>query len=150
MNEVWLRYVESLTPLDYRETIRRMQFQAMGYIKLRESEIYPLTMEELKAELTKSDFETKIELFGETQTLSASDEKNFTIPYHEAWLGDPVFEVVDSKGKTPKAPKKGKSKPKPNGIQTTGLTPINFSMQWKKDRKQPGGYRPVFSFRVTR
>lgn len=146
MNDVWLRYIESLTPMDYRKTIERMQFQAMGYIDLHEREIYPLTMEELQAELQKANFEFESELFGEPKTLTASDAQNFTIPFEDAWLSNPVFEVVDPKGKPPKTGKKS-SRSKPNGIHTTGLSPINFSVQWKKDRKHPSGYRPVFSYK---
>lgn len=144
MNEVWLRYIETLTPLDYRKTIERMQFQAMGYIDLREREIYPLTMEELQAELQKAKFEFETDLFGEPKTLTASDEENFAIPHQDAWLSNPEFEVVDRKGKPPKA-SKNPSRSKLNGIRTTGLSPINFSVQWQKDRKQASGYRPVFS-----
>ena len=149
MNEVWFRYVESASPMDYRETIERMQFLAMGYMKLRESEIYPLTMEELQAELTKAEFEYETELFGEPKKLLASDEQNFTVPFEEAWLGDPGFEFIDSKGKKPTKPKDSKklSKSKPYGIKTSGLSPTNFFVMWKKDRKSPSGYRPVFSFR---
>lgn len=148
MNEVWLRYIETLTPMDYRKTIERMQFQAMGYIDLHEREIYPQTLEELQAELQKANFEFESELFGEAKTLSASNKENFLIPFDDAWLSDPAFEVVDYKGKPPKEGKKP-SKSKPNGIHTTGLSPINFSVQWKKDRKQPNGFRPVFSFNMS-
>ena len=154
MNEVWLRYVESLTPTDYRTTIQRMEFQAMGYLSLRERGIYPLTAKELKEELKKANFEFESNLFGEPKTLTSSDPRNFAIPYRDAWTSNPVFKIVDSKGKTPKPPKASKdekkpskSKPKPYGIETTGLSPINFSLQWKKDRKQSSGFRPVFSYK---
>ena len=118
----------------------------MGYLKLRESEIYPLTVEELQAELEKANFEFETELFGKTKTLSASDAKNFKIPYQQAWAETPVFELVDSKGNKPKVGKK-KGKPKMYGLETSGLAPINFSIQWKRDRKQPSGFRPIFSFK---
>ena len=93
--------------------------------------------------ISENRFEFESELFGEKVKLSDADGKVFKIPFAEISRPQPVFELVDSKGRLPKTPKP-LPKNKLLGIRTQGLKPYDFIVSWTRDRKQESGYRPVF------
>ena len=143
MNEVWLEYISTLSPVDYRTTIRHMEFLSMAYMESREKEADIRDFDQLMDWISENRFEFESELFGEKVKLSDADGKVFKIPFAEISRPQPVFELVDSKGRLPKT-----SKPLPKnkllGIRTQGLKPYDFIVSWTRDRKQESGYRPVF------
>ena len=151
INVVWLRYIDSLPPMDYAETIRRMDFLSAGYMQLRDKKIYPRSLEQLREKLAEIGFEYESSLFGSTQKLTAADEKSFQVPFATAWKTEPEFELVDTKGNKPDLDKKVNNEssraPKPLLIRTSGLAPLEFQVGWEKDRKSLGGQRPVFTAR---
>ncbi len=107
-------------------------------------------MEQLEQKLKEINFEFDSKLFGQTVLMNANENKNFLVPFSKAWKTLPGFELVDSKGKTPDPSKfidgkKPTRTPKPLIIRTYGLTPLNFQLDWKKDRKSTGGQRPVLT-----
>ena len=151
MDEVWLRYIDTLYPMDYETTITRMEFLAAGYMHLREQEIYPLNMEELQAQLVAAEFAHEVTLDGQVVRLVAADAKNFSIPHADAWSPTPVFEWVNRNGEaveiesdiTDSAARK-KQAPRPLKLRTQNFSPLDFEISWKRSARSPGGYTPVF------
>lgn len=143
MNEVWLKYISRLSPVDYQKTIRHMEFLSMAYLESKEQEADIRDFEQLKAWIAENKFEFESELFGEKVQLSYSDPEVFAVPFAEVSKPKPIFELVDSRGRQPNI-SKPLAKNKLLGVRTQNLKPYDFLVSWKRDRKQPSGYRAVF------
>lgn len=139
MEQKWRQYITEVARHDYEETIRRMDFLAQGMKALRENDIRPSTLEELKQELQKAEFKHTSPLFGESKDLSAADAEAFEIPYASEWGGECQFDLVDSRGRKPRPGARPSSIPL--RIVTTGLKPVNFSVHWTRKGRD---YVPSF------
>lgn len=144
MNEIWLKYISKLSPTDYRQTIRRMEYLSMAYMKARQTDPNIRNFDQLKDWILENGFEFSSTLFGKELQMSGEDPKVFTVPFAQISTTKPVFEMVDSKGRKPNESKPVR-KSQPLSIRTTGLKPLDFVMTWKKDRSLEHGFRPVFS-----
>ncbi len=145
MEQSWAKYMNQQSGTDYRETIRRMEFLSKGMTKLRESDINPISMEELKSELQKINFEFLSDAFGEETSMSASNERLFTIPVTVGQETRPVFRLVDSRGK-PVVIDEESTRPvrrptTPLALETHGYLPREFRVKWKRVRRE---YQPNF------
>ena len=147
VEQAWMDYVAQLPPMDYEETIRRMEFLAVGVSELRQHTQYPVSLGELKQGLRQINFEYTSKLFGESRALSASDEQLFQVPFASITQTNPTFQLVESSGRNPQRRAAGKRKarrpPPPPDIVTDGLEPRNFAVRWKRVRGK-SDYTPWF------
>ncbi len=144
MNEVWLKYISRLSPVDYQKTIRQMEYLSMAWLESKSAETDIRDFEQLKSWIVENDFKFESDLFGKKTQLTHTDGKAFIVPFAQISKPKPVFELVDSKGRKPKISKKPLPKSKLLGIRTQGLKPYDFLVSWKRDRKQDSGYRATF------
>ncbi len=139
MEAKWGAYVRDLRAEDYRETIRHLEFLAAGLLRLREDDVVPLTIDQLREELQKAKFEHVSVLFGESKTIRTSAEV-FRLPgsTHGA-----AYELVDVRGRKidPKRPPRSRV---PLRLATTGLQAQNFAVQWVR---KSGDYVPRLGVR---
>ncbi|MCA9043957.1 MAG: hypothetical protein KDA69_06540 [Planctomycetaceae bacterium] len=143
MEARWQEYVKNLWAEDYRETIRRMDFLSAGILFLNGQDVVPLTIEQLKSELRSHRFKHTRELFGKEVTFDVNDDELFTIPIqseHDV-TNPPVFELVDTRGKTIDATRPYKVRTPP-GIATSGLQAENFLLKWNV--KKGNTFEPTF------
>lgn len=151
MQEKWLDYIEKLQPADYRETIRRLEFLATGMNELLKQEVYPLSIEELQAELTKVEFRHDSDLFGKPREMKAEEDSLYRAAAGKARAEQVGFKMVDAKGKTVEKPSDVKRLQRllrqlakqPLRITTDGLEPRELVVEWKRIGKQ--GFRPVLT-----
>lgn len=124
MEREWLEYIKKEIPTDYRTTVRRLDFLAAGTAKLAEEKKYPASLEELKEELGKINFEHESDLYGEKQTLTAGDADAFTVPGAK---DDPTrrFVLVDRRNR-PLKPDSKRRPTQPPKILAVGRMPRSF------------------------
>ena len=132
MEQKWLDFNKRAVPTDYPETIRRMDFLAAGMVALRKDNIYPVTIDQLQAELVKRDFGHESNRFGEETVLSASSLKSFHPPYAKKTGCERAFVLVDSRNRLPKELSTERKNPPPLNIVTIGLYPRRFRVMFKK------------------
>lgn len=152
-------YIQGLTPTDYRETVRRLEFLSKGVQKLGEDQTpgndggYPMSLDALKAGLRRIGFEHTSNLFDQSRTLKASDDPPFEVPYAGSIPSNPTFRLVAARGRKPRSSASGQETAKdkrtrparrptvPPDIVTVGLRPQEFAISWQRSRG--GGYAPV-------
>ncbi len=152
-------YIQDLTPTDFRETVRRLDFLAKGVQKLGDDKTlgnvggYPTSLEELKAGLRRIGFQHTSNLFDQSRTMKASDDRLFEIPYARSIPTNPTFRLVAARGRKPrsrapgqkavngKQTKPARRRPVPLNIVTVGLKPREFAIYWQ--RRRGGGYAPL-------
>ncbi|MBN2476340.1 MAG: hypothetical protein JXB62_17135 [Pirellulales bacterium] len=129
----WLKHVQETPPSDYRTTVRRLDFLAAGMAKLREQEIYPETLDELRGRLEQIGFSHSSDLFGESQQLAARQPETFTVPFAEAASGR-EFVLVDI---SPGAGRRSsRQQPPPKNVVVQGLKPETFAVTWQPRGRQ--------------
>ena len=102
MEREWLDYIKKEIPTDYAETVRRLDFLAAGVARLAEDKVFPSSLQALKEELRKANFEHESNLYSEERTFSAKDEEPFVVP---GAADDPSrrFVLVDRRNRPLKA-----------------------------------------------
>jgi len=129
----WLAHVRATPPTDYRTTIRRLEFLAAGMAKLREQEVYPATLGELRNHLERVQFSHKSVLFGAVEQLSGLDPQTYEVPF-AAGGAKREFLLVDV------SPASGQRsslrEPPPMSIVVRGMGPQALAATWqRRDRK---------------
>ena len=149
VESLWLNHAKALPPMDYKETIRRMEFLAFGLKALRKEGVYPTSVEELSSEMRRIQFKHRSELFGEKKELTSASDQSFQVPYATFNSAKPSFQLVDSRGRAPKprpaGTKASKSRraPLPLNITTKNMKPSAFLVRWKRVRGK-NEYKPEF------
>ena len=131
LQEKWVNHVRNFPTIDYRTVVRRLRFLSAGMRQLAADDVYPGTLEELKADLQKRNFRDSQELFGETIEFDAGDETLYQIPVPiptpDGPLGKPQFVLVDERNRAPtRQPRQ------PLRIAAAGLLPGEIMVDWRK------------------
>jgi len=150
MEQKWLDYCRQWSPTDYRETISRLEFLAMGLEALRERGEFPSSIDALKKQLSAIDFAHSSSLHGESREMKASDSRLFEVPYANSGQSSARFTLVDQRGRELKnqddarkeASESRRAPPFPM-IVTAGLEPRNLLAKWVRVNR--GKYQCVFA-----
>ncbi len=125
----WLEHVRATPASDYRETIRRLDFLAAGVAKLRQQDIYPATLAELRSQLERAKFSHDSSLFGAARQLTSRDARMYEVPLAQG-VPEREFLLVDS---SPTAGRRSsRQKPPPGNIVARGLNPEAFAAIWRR------------------
>ncbi len=126
----FLRYLDAMRPTDYRGTIRRLEFLAVGMQSLANEGVYPSSVQGLRQQLQNRSFEFTSRLFEAQRTMRADDASIYRVPESEDQTGGPMFILADDRGRTVNG---GVAK-RPWNIGTAGLEPRNFMVWWDRGR----------------
>ncbi len=130
MEQKWLAHVQGMPPTDYKETVRRLDFLAAGMAELRIQDVFPASLDELKAGLQKIRFTHTSDLFGQQRPMSAGDAEVFEIPHADA-NEQCRFVLVDSRGRIPSNYQLRRD-PVPLNIATAGTDLYTLVVLWTK------------------
>ncbi len=134
METQYREYLAEVPPSDYRETLDRLEFLAAGMEALREEEIYPTSIDELKAGLQEIGFEHDSELPGEPRRMSAQDVRLFEVPLAKG-VPERKFAIVEPR--TSGTAGRSRLVPPPASIVAEGLYPQVFLAEWDRRARPP-------------
>ncbi len=130
IQEEFLRYLDAIRPTDYRGTIRRLEFLAVGMRSLADEGVFPGSLQILKQQLQNRSFEFTSRLFETPRTMRADDASIYRVPGSDGGENGPEFMLADNRGR----PVTGGGVKRPWNIGTSGLEPRNFMVWWDRGR----------------
>jgi len=131
----WVEYAKQAKPSAFVTAMERMEFLAAGALHLREKDIVPESLDDLKAELQEVGFTYTHATHGVQTTLSAEDDKLFTIPADDLADEQPVFvvEKINPRTLPLRERRKELKHPSPCALRTKHLEPNDLVVRWHLD-----------------